>query len=159
MNILILANFLPALLALGVFGILYFLLRFSKATLVLLIVSTVYGNLNYFGIPFVIFAFSSQEAENIASLTAAAASPIGVILTIAAFELYRLNTNTFEKGTRKILSNLVQNPLILSIAAGVLLSVLGVKIPQPLSRPLHMMGVTTAPLAMFMLGAFLYGRR
>jgi len=53
----------------------------------------------------------------------------------------------------------LKNPLILSISAGILLSVLGVKIPQPLSRPLHMMGVTTAPLAMFMLGAFLYGRR
>ena len=155
----ILANFLPALLALGVFGILYFLLRFSKATLVLLIVSTVHGNLNYFGIPFVIFAFSSQETENIASLTAAAASAVGVSMTIAAFELYRLDTTTFEKGTRKIISNLLKNPLILSISAGFLLSVMGIKIPQPLSRPLHMMGVTTAPLAMFMLGAFLYGRR
>ena len=155
----ILANMLPALMALGVFGILYFLLHFSKAVLVLLIVSTVFGNLNYFGIPYVIIAFSSQETENIASLTAAAASAVGVSLTIAALELYRLNTDTLRTGARKILSNLLQNPLILSIAGGFLLSVMGVRIPQPLSRPLHMMGVTTAPVALFMLGAFLYGRR
>ena len=155
----ILANMLPALMALGVFGILYFLFHFSKAVLVLLIVSTVFGNLNYFGIPYVIIAFSSQETENIASLTAAAASAVGVNLTIAALELYQLNTGTIRTGARKILSNLLQNPLILSIASGVLLSVMGVRIPQPLSRPLHMMGVTTAPVALFMLGAFLYGRR
>ena len=154
----ILANMLPALMALGVFGILYFLLHFSKAVLVLLIVSTVFGNLNYFGIPYVIIAFSSQETENIASLTAAAASAVGVSLTLAALELYRLNTDTIQTGARKILSNLLQNPLILSIASGFLLSVMGVRIPQPLSRPLHMMGVTTAPVALFMLGAFLYGR-
>ena len=155
----ILANMLPALMALGVFGILYFLFHFSKAVLVLLIVSTVFGNLNYFGIPYVIIAFSSQETENIASLTAAAASAVGVSLTLAALELYRLNTDTIQTGARKILSNLLQNPLILSIAGGFLLSVMGVRIPQPLSRPLHMMGVTTAPVALFMLGAFLYGRR
>ena len=155
----ILANMLPALMALGVFGILYFLFHFSKAVLVLLIVSTVFGNLNYFGIPYVIIAFSSQETENIASLTAAAASAVGVSLTLAALELYRLNTDTIQTGARKILSNLLQNPLILSIAGGFLLSVTGVRIPQPLSRPLHMMGVTTAPVALFMLGAFLYGRR
>lgn len=155
----ILANMLPALLALCVFGILYFLLRFSKGVLVLLIVSTVFGNLNYFGIPFVIFAFSSQETENIASLTAAAASAAGVGLTIAALELYRLNTDTIQTGARKILSNLLRNPLILSVVGGIILSVMGVRIPQPLSRPLHMMGVTTAPVALFMLGAFLYGRR
>ena len=155
----ILANMLPALMALGVFGILYFLFHFSKAVLVLLIVSTVFGNLNYFGIPYVIIAFSSQETENIASLTAAAASAVGVSLTLAALELYRLNTDTIQTGARKILSNLLRNPLMLSIAGGFLLSIMGVRIPQPLSRPLHMMGVTTAPVALFMLGAFLYGRR
>ncbi|NTW60176.1 MAG: AEC family transporter [Nitrospirae bacterium] len=155
----ILANMLPALLALGIFGILYFLLHFSRAVLVLLIVSTSLGSFNLFGIPFVIFAFSSQETENIAALTAAAASAVGVSMTLAALELYRLNTDTIRTGARKILSNLLRNPLILSIAGGCLLSIMGVQIPQPLSRPLHMMGVTTAPVALFMLGAFLYGRR
>ena len=42
---------------------------------------------------------------------------------------------------------------------GILISVVGVQIPSPVSSFLHMTGGTTSEVAVFMLGAFLYGKR
>jgi predicted permease len=42
---------------------------------------------------------------------------------------------------------------------GILISVVGVQIPSPLATFLHMMGSTTSAVAVFMLGAFLYGKK
>jgi hypothetical protein len=54
---------------------------------------------------------------------------------------------------------LSRNPLLIAIAAGTALAAAGVHLPSPIERPLHMLGTTTATVAFFMLGVFLYGRR
>ncbi len=51
------------------------------------------------------------------------------------------------------------NPLIISIVAGILISLVGIEIPSPISSSLHMLGGTTSAVAVFMLGAFLYGKK
>jgi predicted permease len=49
--------------------------------------------------------------------------------------------------------------LIISIVVGILISVVGAKIPSPVSTFLHMAGGSTSVVAVFMLGAFLYGKK
>ena len=56
-------------------------------------------------------------------------------------------------------SSLSQNPLIISLVNGLSLSLTGIRILQPLSDTLHMIGSSTTPVALFMLEVFLYGRR
>lgn len=149
---------IPILVALAVYTLLYFAIRFHKDTFYLLVLSTVFGSLTFFGIPFIMFAFPS-EGEYIATLSASTISIISVPVSIAVLEFYRLGKTSIVEGLRNIAKKLSANPLILSILIGILLSLTEAKIPEPILTPLRMLGSTTAVVAIFMLGVFLYGRK
>ena len=153
-----LAGIAPVLVALAILLLLYVLVRFPKDILYLLIISTVFGSLGFFGIPFVTFAFVT-EGERLGTLAAASISPISVTTSITLLELYKLEKSTVWKGLKRVLKRLSKNPLILSILSGMLISLVGVEVPLPVSTFLHMLGGTTSTVAIFMLGVFLYGRR
>jgi predicted permease len=153
-----LAGIAPVLVALAIFLLLYVLVRFPKNILYLLMISTVFGSLGFFGIPFVTFAFAT-EGERLGTLAAASISPISVTTSITLLELYKLEKSTVWEGLKRVLKRLSKNPLILSILSGMLLSLLGVEVPLPISTFLHMLGGTTSTVAIFMLGVFLYGRK
>ncbi|MBC7250064.1 MAG: AEC family transporter [Anaerolineae bacterium] len=153
------AGVTPVFVALILLVTLYFILRFSKNTLYLLIISTIFGSLAFFGIPFIMFAFPTREAEHLATLASATISTVIVIISITVLELYKLGEVTLGEGLKLVARRLSRNPLIASILLGTLLSLSGIEIPAPLSAPLHMLGGTTATVAIFMLGVFLYGRK
>ena len=155
----ILAGIIPVLVALMIYLAIYFIFSFSKDTLYLLVLSTVFGSLAFFGIPFIMFAFPTRQGEHLAILSAASISMISVIISIMVLELYKLEQATIGEGLKLVAKRLSKNPLIISILCGVLLSLMGIKVPSPLSNFLHMLGGTTAAVAIFMLGVFLYGRR
>jgi len=155
----ILAGIIPILVILAVYVFLYLTLRFSRNTLYLLILSTVFGSLTFFGIPFIMFAFPVTEAQHLATLSAATISVVGVAISITVLELYKLEKSTIWNGIKRVAKRLSKNPLIISIISGVLLSLIRVEIPAPISTSLHMLGSTTAAVAIFLLGVFLYGRK
>ena len=155
----ILAGIAPVSVALVAYVVPYIVFRFSKETLYLLILSTVFGSLAFFGIPFVTFAFPTRQAEQLAALSAASISVISVTISITVLELYKLEESTLWEGLRRVMKRLSRNPLIISILSGVILSVTGIEIPSPVSTSLHMLGSSTSAVAIFMLGVFLYGRR
>lgn len=155
-----LAGVLPVLVVVAIYLLLYFTVRFARNTLYLLTLSTIFGSLAFFGIPFITFAFPSpMEGERLATLAAASISVVSVTTSITILELYKLEKSTMVEGLKRVLKRLSKNPLILSIFAGILLSLVGVEIPSPISASLHMLGGTTSTVAIFMLGVFLYGRR
>lgn len=149
----------PVAVAALLFALLARALGLSRGTFALVAVSTVFGSLAFFGIPFVIFAFPGREAERLAALAAATTSLVAVTVTIALLEYASLEARGILAGARVIIPRLARNPLLLSVAVGAALSLAGVRLPQPVERPLHMLGTTTATVAFFMLGAMLYGRR
>jgi malonate transporter len=153
------AGIIPVFVALILLVALYLILRFSKNTLYLLIISTIFGSLAFFGIPFIMFAFPTREGEHLATLSSASISIVIVIISITVLELYKLGEATLWEGLKLVTKRLSRNPLIASILSGILLSLSGIQIPLPLSTPLHMLGGTTSTVAIFMLGVFLYGRR
>jgi len=153
-----LAGIVPVFVALAIFLFLYVLVRFPKNILYLLMISTVFGSLAFFGIPFVTFAFPT-EGERLGTLAAASISPISVTTSITLLELYKLEKSTMWEGLKRVLKRLSKNPLILSILSGMLISLVGVEVPLPVSTFLHMLGGTTSTVAIFMLGVFLYGRK
>lgn len=155
----VVACVLPVLGAAAVLAALSQVFGLARRTFVLLAVSTVFGSLAFFGIPFVMFAFPGAEAERLAALAAASISLAAVAVTISLLEYARLESPGLLAGARVVGSRLARNPLVLSIAAGVALSASGARLPPPIERPLHMLGTTTATVSFFMLGAFLYGRR
>jgi predicted permease len=157
--IFIFVGILPVLLILTIFVFLRQVFKFSRNTLYLLILSTVFGSLAFFGIPFVMFAFPTVEGEHLAALSSASISMVTVTISITVLELYKLKEPSIREGLRLMIGRLSRNPLIISISSGILLSILGIEIPSPISTSLHMLGGTTSTVAIFMLGVFLYGRK
>jgi predicted permease len=155
----IFAGILPLFLVVGVFVVLYSVFRFSIDSFYLLTVSTIFGSLAFFGIPFVTFAFPAEQTERLATLSAAIIGIVAIALSITILELYRLGSSPKREGLKKVARGLAKNPLIISILVGVLISVSGLQIPSPVSTFLHMAGGTTSAVAVFMLGAFLYGKQ
>jgi predicted permease len=155
----IFAGIIPVFVVVAVYGLLYFIFRFSKNTLYLLTLSTIFGSLAFFGIPFVTFAFPSEQTERLATLAAATIGIVAIAVSITILEFYRLGQSPKLKALKQVAMRLARNPLIISIVAGMLISVVGVEIPSPVSTFLHMMGGTTSAVAVFMLGAFLYGKK
>ncbi|MEM2256043.1 MAG: AEC family transporter, partial [Candidatus Bathyarchaeia archaeon] len=127
-------------------------------TFYLLILSTVFGSLAFFGIPFVMFSLSS-EAEFLATIAVSSISLIGVFISIFVLEFYTMKDTSILIGLKRTLTRLSKNPLILSILIGLFISSLNVDIPRYIYTPIRMLGGTTATVAIFMLGVFLYGRR
>jgi len=153
------AGIIPVLGVVAIYVLLYFVFRFLKNTLYLLILSTVFGSLAFFGIPFITFAFASEQSEQLATLAAASIGIVAVAISIMVLELYRLGEASKWEGLRHVATRLSRNPLIISIIAGILVSLVGVELPSPVSTSLHMLGSTTSAVAVFMLGAFLYRRK
>ena len=150
---------IPILIVVIIYVLTYLTFRFKKNTLYLLILSTIFGSLAFFGIPFIMFAFSGPQGEHLATLSAAFTSILSVPISITVLELYKLERFTMWTGLKTVASKLSRNPLILSIFLGMVFSLLRIEIPHPLSTSLHMLGGTTSAVAIFMLGVFLYGRK
>lgn len=156
--VLMAAGILPILIALAALTLLYVTLRFSRDRFFLLTLSTVFGSLAFFGIPFVTLAYPGV-GERLAALTSAFIALFSVTLSLSLLEIYKLEGFTKTDGVKRVMARLSRNPLIISILAGIPFSLADVEIPSPVSNPLHMLGETTIVVAIFMLGVFLYGRR
>ncbi len=155
----ILAGITPVLVALAIHIVVYSIFRLPKNTFYLLVLSTVFGSLAFFGIPFITFAFPTRQGEELATLSAASIAIVSVTISITVLELYRLETSTILEGFKSVVRRFSKNPLIISIFSGILLSLLRVEFPSLVSDTLHMLGSTTSAVAIFMLGVFLYGRK
>jgi len=153
------AGVIPVLIVIPFYWIIRIIGRFSKDTLYLLILSTIFGSTAFFGIPFVMFAFPTDQGEHLAILSVVSISPVSITIAITTLELFKIGKTTILKGLHQVLRKLSTNPLILSILSGIALTFIEIEIPAPLSKSLHMLGSTTTIIAVFMLGVFLYGRR
>jgi len=150
------AGLMPILITLIIFSMLYILLRLSKGTFALLVICTVLGNLLFYGIPFVVFAF--PEAVSLATLSAASISVLTIPVAIAFLEFYSVRGSSKFDSLKRVLEGVAKNPVILSILSGVLLSVLKIGLPVFILNPLNLLGATTVPVGIFLLGVFFYGR-
>lgn len=153
---------LPMFLLLIVYGLIRVIFRLSGDTFRLLALSSVFGSTAFFGLPFIIFAFGTPEAERLAVLAAAFISLVGAVFSIFLLESHRLEQEgqkDLRTAAATVVLRLMRNPLIISISAGLLFSLAGLTVPVSLIRPLEMLGRTTATVAIFMLGAVLYGKQ
>jgi malonate transporter and related proteins len=154
-----LAGILPVFGVLVLYLLLYYAFRLPKHTVYLWILSSVFGSVSFFGVPFISFAFPTKQGEHLALLAVTAIAPTSVAFCIMVLELYKLRTASLIEGFKPVLINFCKNPLILSILLGFFLGLTRVKIPSLLLSPIRMIGNTTSATAIFMLGVFLYGRK
>lgn len=134
------------------------LLRLSRENFYLLSVSTVFGSLAFFGIPFVEYAVGGEEALKLAALSVGLLAPFGVAFVLTLLELHQNQEGPWVRAVGKTLRRLARNPLILSILMGLALGIGKVELPRFFQQILRYLSGTVAPLALFSLGVFLFGR-
>ncbi len=152
------AGITPVLIVFIFYLIICKLLSIPRNTKYLMILSTIFGSWGFFGIPFVIFAFPTREAEGLAILSLVSIAVVSVTISITLLEYSKLEDTSLSQGLYRVLKRLSRNPLIISIVLGLLIALSGLHIPQLILTPIHMLGSTTATVAIFLLGVFLYGR-
>ncbi len=133
-------------------------LGLSRARFYLLSVSAVFGSLAFFGIPFIEYGVGGEEAARLAALAVGLLGPLGVAFVLTLLELHM---NAQESVFRAVLSTarrLGRNPLILAIGLGMALGGARVALPRFFLQILRYLSGAVAPLALFGLGVFLYGR-
>lgn len=155
---LVLASVLPLLLAAAGFSLAGRLLGWSAETRHLLTLSTVFGSLAFFGLPFISFAFGGR-ADGVAALCAASGSIVGVVTSLVILETHGAGHDLGAWARTLIVARrLARNPLVLAIALGAGVSLSGLSLPAAVQEPLSMLGRTTVTVALFLLGVFLYGK-
>ena len=111
-----------------------------------------YANANNIGLPIAAYVLGDP----------AFAAPIIllqlVILTPIALTILDVTTSgTLSIG--RVLSQPIRNPLIIGSALGLLLSVTGVELPEPVMEPFHLIGAAAVPTVLLLFGMSLHGRR
>jgi predicted permease len=111
-----------------------------------------YANANNIGLPIAAYVLGDP----------AFAAPIIllqlVILTPIALTILDVTTSgTLSIG--RVLSQPVRNPLIIGSALGLLLSVTGIELPEPVMEPFHLIGAAAVPTVLLLFGMSLHGRR
>lgn len=129
-------------------------LPLGNAVKAALFIAALVGNTVYMGFPLGEGALGAHQFH----LFVAAATPhlvIGIAFAILAIEYYVIASRRL----RAYAYDFFVNPLILSLIAGIVLSVIGFSGPaaQFLQQPLTMLAGTASPLALVTLGAFLRG--
>lgn len=139
----------PLLLIVAGLGLLKILRLLTKDAFILLALAVVFGSNAFFGITF-FEALRGDAGINFAVITSAVLGPIGLIATILLFE-YATAAATGLKFIKKVFLN----PLIISIIAGVVFSLLHLRV-EFLFDGIALLGKTAGPLAIFALGTFIY---
>lgn len=111
-----------------------------------------YTNAGNIGLPIAVYVLGD----------AAFAAPVILLQLIVfaplALTILDLSTSgTYSLG--RILSQPVRNPLIISSALGVTLSVTGVELPEAVMEPFHLVGAAAVPTVLLLFGMSLHGRR
>lgn len=147
------------LLFVGVFSLLvlcglYFVKLPKKLKAALFLVSVV-GNTIYMGFPLAGSAFG-PEALPVVVATATAHLVFGTVFGILGIEFLVLK----PQKPAVYLKHFLHNPLISSLLAGLLLSVVNLNAPvfDLIKKPLSILGGTASPVALFSLGAFMFGK-
>lgn len=125
----------------------------------LLAVGSVFGSLAFFGLPFIEVVLGPQEPVRLAVAMIAAVAPFTVGLVLVLLELYGLEGVSVGRAIIDVARKFSRNPLIISLALGVAISLSGVGLPLFLRKMLDLLGGAAAPVALFSVGVFLYGRR
>ena len=114
------------------------------------------GNIGFLGLPLLIEAFGDKAAGVLA------AALIVDLLVFIPFSILLLEWADQDSARGVAVGQVVKsaflNPFILSIIAGILLSVSGLSIPGPAGRTVEFLGAAAAPTALFALGLSLAGK-
>ncbi len=86
----------------------------------------------------------------VAAVMSAIVVPIFNVLAVITLETYKGK----KSDLRRLLLNILKNPLILGSVAGLIALAAGLRLPSVLEKPVHDLAKAASPLMLFLLGAF-----
>lgn len=119
--------------------------------------SAIFANTGYMGIPLLMLAFGE------AGMLPAIISTILNGAVIMAFGIVLLELDVHQGKSpvvvlRNVLGGVVRSPLVLSAGGGLLVSGLGIPLPQAVAAFCDILGASAGPCALFAIGLFMVGK-
>lgn len=116
------------------------------------------GNIGFLGLPLLLEAFGPAGA---APLAAALVVDLILIIPLSILILEAQSGGAGSGASKAVaaIKGVLINPFLLSILAGLAVSLSGVALPAPLDRTITFLGAAAAPTALFALGMSLAGRQ
>ena len=113
-----------------------------------------HGNLGYIGIP-VAFYFLGPSGLAKASILAGFLMIMQNTLSVLALQTHSLGEAGTGKKIREVAEKLVHNPIIISAATGILISLFQIPLPGVLQRFLDILSGLAPPMSLLLIGAAL----
>jgi predicted permease len=156
---LLFLTIVPVVLVVLLFLAVYLVFKVERDKMVLVVLAATFGSYAFYGIPYITLEFSTvPEAQNITVLLAGVISFVCVLIGIVLLELRTVHAKGEDNILISVTKRFSKNPLLLSIILGILFSLGGLKIPKLADHILNTLATTASPVAIFMLGAFFYGK-
>ena len=113
-----------------------------------------YPNYGYMGVPLAIMAFGDAAAMPLALMLFA--DTVILLMLTAAFVVG--GAGGLVTAMRRTMLTLVKNPLLISVVAGLAFAASGLALSGPIDTIITMLAGAAAPVALFALGATVYGQ-
>jgi malonate transporter len=113
-----------------------------------------WGNVGYMGVPLCLAAFGEPGLPP-AMLSVIVTAVVSMVFGVMLIELEVAAGHGPLKTFLRAAFNVARNPLPVSIALGILVSAVGLKLPTPVEKWVDLLGAAAAPCALFAIGLFL----
>jgi predicted permease len=128
--------------------------RWPPARIGTFIQCSAHGNLGYIGIP-VAFYFIGQRGLAKASILAGFLMIMQNTLSVLALQAHSVEEADTGKKIRDVAQKLIHNPIIISAAAGMLVSLFQIPLPSVFQRFLDILSGLAPPMSLLLIGAAL----
>jgi len=130
------------------------LLRLPKRTVGSFVQASYRGNLAFIGLPIVLSLYENT-APSLPAAAVIAMGPVIVLYNVTAVLVLRFGNHGRRFRPKELLVQIVTNPLIIGIVAGIIWAGIGISLPEVLDQTLSMLGRIALPLALLSVGTTL----
>ena len=131
----------------------FYFLKIKNKTKGAAIVSTYRSNMAFIGMPVLLYAYGSLATAK-ASIVIACLLPLNILNTALFLRLSNIQDSKDRKtDIKKLVIEIITDPVIIAVIAGLLISYFSYEIPAPIFRFFEILSGIAVPLALISIGA------
>ncbi len=146
-------SILPLLALVALIWLLHKVFKVSGRMTAMLILATVMPSSTFVGLP-VTNLLLGEDGTKFAIIIGALHLLFTLLVSVPVVSLL---TKSKHEGYGKAFRRVLSHPVFLALIAGIILNIIGVRLPFLLESPLQGIGASTSPVALFSIGLFMSG--